>query len=84
MAHRIQIRNRRASAKRGRDDEYERRHCTSKSRMTHAQALRQAAKITLETGYKNEAYRCRYKDHWHVGRVRVRLPSGIVTFEKVI
>lgn len=78
----LQLRDRRTSAKTNRDDRFESRQCTNKQRLTETDAARIAGAQQGRTGLKVQAYKCRYRDHWHVGRVRVRLPDGIVTFER--
>lgn len=85
---RMQIRQRRKGlserAERRRDtDKHELAVCTGKRRLTEADTRQAIAYVERATGYKAQAYPCRYGDHFHVGKVKRKMPNGVVVIERV-
>ena len=84
MAHsRTDLRHRRNAARLDwASDPYETRKCKVKRRHSQAQAVIVAKQSESRTGQKMTAFKCRYGDHWHVGRQREFLEDGVVSIKK--
>lgn len=64
-------------------DKHELAVCTGKRRLTEAGTRQAIAYVERATGYKAQAYPCRYGDHFHVGKVKRKMPNGVVVIERV-
>jgi hypothetical protein len=38
--------------------------------------------MQTKTGQVMQVYKCRYADHWHIGRVRERMANGMTFIKK--
>lgn len=73
-----------AHADRNRDiDKAELAGCTGKKKMNREESIARAARLQAKLGIKVEGYHCRYADHWHIGKVKRKLLSGVRVHVKV-